>query len=358
MTDTVENLPSEIVRRLLERGAEVASKTAARASEFAVARASIRGKLESYITEVSDDVLASVEGGSVTAVDGALVCDSKSIGDLCTAAAVSVGPGESDGDCEIWMDSVTRAPQNKEVLGGVMSSMEVALAARSKAAVVMIDGSMLSTLINVSKGIHASRDGSGPLSERVRQARSQSFRDEVMSILTSPRYIAMPKYTTTNEFAAMLPEAFRSYDARTVVTMALRPGEMTHFHFRNTDDRDDARRMLIGPAIGFSKAEADTFSAALNGVFSCYYRPHAWTPAFRLDMTAAAAEDPEAQIRALRAVRDTTLTAGLREPYPLYLVDLFAKQVSVGSAPVVEMSALSAIDDPEARLLLAMGYRT
>lgn len=354
----VENLPSEIVRRLLERGSVVAAKSAARASGFAKARTEIRAKLGQYIAEVSDAMLDSVGGGSVSAVDGALICDSKSIGDLCTAVAVSVGPEDGDGDCDIWMDSVNRSPQNKEILGGIMSSMEVGLAARSTAEVVMIDGSMLSTLINVSKGSHASKKDGGPLSERISGIRDRSFRDAVMSILNSPRYIAMPKYTTTNEFADILPDEFKAHDARTVVTMALRPGEMTHFSFRDTDQRDDARRMLIGPALGFPKSELDEFSSALNGVFSCYYRPHPWTPAFRLDMTAAAAEDGDAQLRALRAVRDTTKASGLREPFPLYLVDLFAKQVSVGAAPVVEMSALSSIDDPDARLLLAMGYRT
>jgi hypothetical protein len=48
----------------------------------------------------------------------------------------------------------------------------------------------------------------------------------------------------------------------------------------------------------------------------------------------------------------------MQEPLPQYLVDLFAKQISVGASAVVEMSALSSIDDPEARLLMAMGYRT
>jgi len=355
---SLDSLPAEIVRRLLERGSEVAARSAARAAGFASAREAIRKELEEYIVQVPDEWLDAAEGGSVAAVDGGMVCDSKSIGDLCTAAAVSVGPGDSDGDCEVWMDSVIRSPQNKEALGGIMSSMEVALAARSAAQVVMIDGSMLSTLINVSKGVHASRRTGGPLAVRMEEARSEEFRAAVMSVLRSPRHIAMPKYTTTNEFEECLPEEFRKHDARTVVTMALRPGEMTHFAVRTSDERDDARRMLIGPALGFRKDELDAFSEAVGGVYSCYYRPHPWAPAFRIDMTEAGYRDPEAQARALRAVRDTTRASGLREPFPLYLVDLFAKQVSVGASPVVEMAALSSIDDPDARLLLAMGYRT
>jgi hypothetical protein len=48
----------------------------------------------------------------------------------------------------------------------------------------------------------------------------------------------------------------------------------------------------------------------------------------------------------------------MREPIPLYLVDLFAKSISEGTAPVVDMAVLSEISDPEVKLLLAMGYRT
>ena len=358
MNGAVENIPSEIVRRLLERGSAVAARAAAHAAEFASSRSEIRQGIERIILAPEPEMLDAAEGGSLSAVDGALVCDSKSIGDLCTAVAVRVGPAEGDGDCDIWMESVSRAPQNKEALSGIMSSMEVTLAAASEAKVVMMDGSMLSTFINVSKGLHAARQHGGPLADRIADARSDAFRDKAMRILTSSRHIAMPKYTTTNEFAGMLPERFRAYDARTIATMALRPGEMTHFSFRKTDERDDSRRMLIGPALGFGKGDAIAFSAALDGVLSCYYRPHPWTPAFRIDMTPAAADDGDAQLRALRAVRDSTTASGLREPFPLYLVDLFAKHVSVGAAPIVDMSALSSIDDPEARLLLAMGYRT
>jgi hypothetical protein len=63
-------------------------------------------------------------------------------------------------------------------------------------------------------------------------------------------------------------------------------------------------------------------------------------------------------LRALKTVRDTTTVSGMREPIPLYLVDLFAKSISEGTAPVVDMAVLSEISDPEVKLLLAMGYRT
>lgn len=355
----IENVPAEIVKRLLERGYEVATRAAGKAAEFTAMRDKVRASLSGIISKVSDEVLDGVGKQHVTAVDGGLVCESRSIGDLCTAVGVTAGSSVESGGCDIWMDSVPRSPHNKEILSGVMSSLEVMLASGAPGDVVMIDGAMLSTLINVSKSIREARSTKkpSPLTERALASASDGMRDAVMEILGNVRFVAMPKYTTTNEFAALLPEELAGHDARTIATMALRPGEMTDFTVRPASG-DDKQRQLIGPSLGFSGDGAKAFAAALDGVSSCYYRPHPWTPAFRLDMTAGTADDEEAILRALRAVRDTTTTSGLREPFPLYLADMFAKQVSVGASPVVEMASLSSAADPEAKLLLAMGYRS
>lgn len=353
----IENVPTEIVRRLLERGHDVAVRTAQMVGEFTEMKTAARAALNGIIETIPDSILDDVDAPELSAVDGGMICESRSIGDFCSAVAVSAGTTSDSGGCDIWMESVPRNPLNKEVLGGIMSSMEVTLAHSIPGRLVMMDGAFLSTLINVSKGVHsARRRNNSILFERGASIPSDEFRTAVMTILTESRFVAFPKYTTTNEFVDLLPSALAVHDARTIATMALRPGEMTHFRIRPKSGGDNERR-LIGPALGFTKGNDREFSAALDDIQSCYYRPHPWTPAFRLDMTASSA-DGDNGLRALRAVRDTTRTSGIREPFPLYLADLFAKQVSIGSSPVVDMAILSSITDPDAKLLLAMGYRS
>lgn len=354
--DFTKNIPAEITKRLLEHGSRVAMRSASLAAEFSNSRDEIRESLDDVIGAVPDDVLNSLPVPSVAAVDGALICDAKSIGDLCSAVGVRVGPDEGQSDSDVWMDLVPRSVTNRDILGGVMSSMEIRLAAESKADVVLIDGSMLSTMLNVAKGLAASRGVSNELSARLGAIASPDFFAQVMTILSSARYVAMPKYTTTNEFADRIPEKFGATDARTIMTLALRPGEMTYFSVRERDQNSGDK--FKAPYLGFNKENQAKFTDALEGVVSCYYRPHAWTPAFRLDMIADALHDDEALLRALKAVRDSTTVSGMREPVPLYLVDLFAKSISEGTAPVVDMAVLSEISDPEVKLLLAMGYRT
>lgn len=349
-----KNIPAEITKMLLAHGSRVAKSSAVLAAELSDYREVIRKSVEKYITPVSGSVLDGIQSTLVSAVDGALICDSKSIGDLCSAVGVRVGPDAEQSDSLVWMDLVARSAKNREILGGLMSTMEIQLASASNADVVLIDGSLLSTMLNVGKGFAAARSVDNDLSSKLLENISDDLFHSIMTILGSVRYVAMPKYTTTNEFESLVPEKFRSLDARTIMTLALKPGEMTYFIVCEREGDNPFK----APNLGFTKEQQRDFTNALDGVVSCYYRPHAWTPAFRLDMAPDALKDDVSLLKALKAVRDNTTVSGMREPLPLYLVDLFAKNISDGTGAAVDMSVLSEISDPEIKLLLAMGYRT
>jgi hypothetical protein len=352
--DQLSNLPAEIVSRLLEEGGRIAGKAARSALDFSGSRSAIRESIADMILPVSEEHLMTAPVYSVAATDGGMVVDSRSMGDLCTAVGVRVGPEDTPGECDVFIESVARSPKNAPMLGGIMSSMEVMLAAQSEADLVLIDGSMLSTLINVSKSIYTAKSANGPLAERALAIPSDVFRESVLTILSGTKFVAMPKYTTTNEFAPRVPEPFRLQDAKTLATLALDPGEMTGL-FTGAVENPKQR---IGPALGFGDGDRTVFSDALSGVKSFYYRPHAWTPAYRLDVTAGAHDSGDRFYGTLRAIRDATETPAIKEPFPLYLADLYAKQVSIGSSAVVETGAMNAVDDVEALMMIAMGYRT
>lgn len=356
----LDSVPAEMVAKLLERGYEVARSTAARAAVMAENRAIIRKSLEDEdaIFEVPNDVLDEVELGDedVSAVDGAFICDNQNIGDLCTAVAVSVGPRDGEGSSDVFMESVPRYALNKELTAGVMASMELLAAARSRARVVLVDGSMLSGLITLSKAIYSSGKGGDVLTDRVLSCASQDVRDAATCLLTENRYVALPKYTTTNELARWLPAEFHAQDGKTLATMALRPGEMTHW-IEKADAARNAQRS-VGRALGCDEPEEKLLKHLMEQVVSCYYRPHPWTPAFRLDVAKSTADDPEATTMIIKAIRDNTLTSGILEPFPLYLVDQYAKQISNGAAPMVSMAAMENLDDDDAQLMLAMRYRS
>jgi NurA domain. len=356
----LDSVPAEMVAKLLERGYEVARGTAAHAARIADNRARIRASLEDMeaIFEVPNDVLDEVSLGDedVSAVDGAFICDNQNIGDLCTAVAVSVGPRDGQGGSDVFMESVPRSALNKDLTAGVMASMELLAASRSDARVVLVDGSMLSGLITLSKAIYSAGRGGNPLSDRVLSCASEELRNAATLLLTDSRFVALPKYTTTNELAHWLPSEFHSQDGKTIATLALRPGEMTHWIEKVEAGRNAQRS--IGRALGCDDEQEKFLKHLMEDVVSCYYRPHPWTPAFRLDVAKTTSKDPEATTMIIKAIRDNTLTSGILEPFPLYLVDQYAKQISNGAAPMVSMAAMENIEDDDAQLMLAMRYRS
>lgn len=351
-----------MLARLFERGRAVASRTAEFASEFSRQRTVVRKRLEDeeMIYPVDKELIDGVPMPSLAAVDGAHIVDSRAIGDICAAVGVAVGP-EDERRNEVWVDTVPRNARNKEIVTGIMSAMEIRLAASSAAELVMVDGSLTSALINISKAIMHASHGRSDLERMALDLRTAEMRDAVMEVLTSKRFVAVPKYTTTNdEFTAMLPSSLSDFDGRTVATMVLRPGEMMRL-FLNDEVRhrsfEDKKRQ-VGNALEFSDAEYSEFVKASTSVVWSYYRPHPWTPAFRFDVPLSLYDDPEHGRRVLKALYDTTLSVGIREPLPLYVADTRAKEISVGVSPIMDMAVQDYQEDDEALILMIMGYRT
>lgn len=368
----IENagVPAHLVMTMLARGEEVAAKASRRAHEHAQSRMTLRQALWNGLSVepdqpglkfVSQEQLNSVSVPVLSAVDGAMVVDSKGIGDLCTAVAISLGPTEETSESLVFMDQVNRSTLNRELTTGIMAALEIEVASRAFGDVVLMDGAIIAGLINISKAIFqvgVFKNTTNPLILRAREISTRAFRDQVYAVLESRRHISVPKYVTKNEFASFVPEQYRELDGRSIASLALLPGERTQFMKVSRSSVSDADRNLIGNSLGFSLSEQQDFAHLLQGIHSCYYKPHPWTPAFRIDIPNFSSMNEDDVNRILRGISDATSAGGMQEPLPQYLVDQFAKQISVGASAVVEMSALSSINDPETQMLMAMGYRT
>lgn len=367
MTD-LTGVPANLVMKMLDRGSEVARQASTNAMRYAQSRDILREGLITGLArphgagliKITDSMLNAAAPSVVSAVDGAVVVDSRSIGDLCTAVAIALGADEENSETLVFMEQVPRAVGNKELSTGIMHSMEIEAASRATGDIVIMDGSFVAALIAISKAI-SKADQMGddhPLSSRARAIRRPELVEQILFILSSKRHIGIPKYVTTMEFGKLVPKEFSALDDRSIATMALRAGEATRFMDSAQDRQPIVDRSMFNKAFGLDVDSQARLGKGLIGMLSCYYKPHPWTPAFRIDITSEAFDDDEQKMRIFRAIHDQTLASGMQEPLPQYLVDQFAKQISVGASAVVEMSALSSITDPEAQMLIALGYRT
>ncbi|RMF26238.1 MAG: DNA double-strand break repair nuclease NurA, partial [Chloroflexi bacterium] len=118
-------------------------------------------------------------------------------------------------------------------------------------------------------------------------------------------------------------------DDRAMLTNLLEPGEFTE------PQRLDPPRqpwhinldLLSGDMRGQAEALRDEIVGLLEEVRVAYYRPRAWLPALRLEMSRAVAENSARLATVIQALRFQCSAPGMLEPYPLYLADRMVKHL-------------------------------
>jgi hypothetical protein len=74
----------------------------------------------------------------------------------------------------------------------------------------------------------------------------------------------------------------------------------------------------------------DEVISAIDRIHVIYYRPHNWTPVFRIEMASSIATNNSRLAVLLHGLKYQSGTPGIMEPYPLYIADRMVKHL--GSA--------------------------
>jgi hypothetical protein len=164
-----------------------------------------------------------------------------------------------------------------------------------------------------------------------------SFLGDIMPNFSYPTKFTL-QCTTRNEIGEKLQWP-TSHDDRGILSSILEAGEYTtptpliqpdqpwHINtslvddYSNATERDEINR-LVGQVLQF-----------LGGIYVVYYRPHAYMPALRLEMSRAIANNQARLSIVLQGIKDQCGTAAIMEPYPLYLADRMVKHLA-RSVPV------------------------
>jgi hypothetical protein len=132
---------------------------------------------------------------------------------------------------------------------------------------------------------------------------------------------------------------------RFLMTLLLSPGEYTAP--RGIDASPLAQ--VAGMSIRDEKFAAlrDSFVKAFGNLKVVYYRPHLWTPAFRLEIAPTTAVDASLLQRVLACIRDQCPSAGLQTPYPLYRAGLMSRTLENAMPHVYATVAAGAADSQD-----------
>jgi hypothetical protein len=254
-----------------------------------------------------------------------------------------------------------------------MSALELSVARCAPHDVVLLDGAHLTPVIALNSMLGVSHE---TLRHEIAEAVERHGTAEALwDVMSGPACVAVAKYDSSRDLShTWLPAEARGpglgLDDKTTMTLLLEEGEYTEPQSVALTQQSKsnwlAKRVEV---LTPSDRAREAVRASLNEVVSqvqngglmvTYFKPHAWAPAFRLEIKPEVADTPERLAAVLVALRTQVVSPEIREPYPQWVADRMAK--SVGDALVALRTAVNfdLADEGFAEYvsLVAHSYRT
>lgn len=355
------DLPDALVKELLDITLPVAHSIHERIQHLQAHRETLREQARNANLICRKADLDVPREPSVVGIDGSYQIHRLTALDLCAAAAVAVEGTTKEArrywpepHHRIWVDGVPHQGQPTSVLRGLMVSMELELAAEAPHDLVLLDGSFASLIIYVNQGVSQLNQVAPRLADTLRERWiSGNLFNDLLSLLQSPRTVAVPKFTSHNELISQAGiEAPENPDGKTLATLILDAGEYT-------------KPLPLGhPPSPYhlpEPADKEKLNRAMQDLQVIYFRPYGWTAAVRLETPGAITRSNNRLATVLEGIQRQFFSPAVREPYPLFLADQMVKSLGAGinvAEQVVAQQIASESVDVETTLLFLQNYRT
>lgn len=330
------DLPASLVDEVLNRTQEDISRELLHAFE------EIRDKQTEWRQQLRDagllqqaDNLPRVEIPTCCGVDGAYAIERLLSTDLVIGGAVAVEGLTPPSETRYWpeprhlvyADTEMHNADTSSILRGVMIGMELTLARNAPHDLIFLDGSLTTPTIFFNQALSKAKELPNlKISAYLKQNIRLSL-ESYLAILTTVRsdrfWVAMPKYTTRREIGEQLSWP-ASYDDRGLLSSILMVGEytkprtlmQTDWHIAIPDDIRTETADLV-----------EKITDSLSEIRVIYYRPDPYLPALRLETNRATADTQARLGTVLQGIRSQCYSAGIMEPYPLYMADRMVKHL-------------------------------
>ena len=336
-------LPEALVEEMLSKSEEVGERLYDSSKEIQESKEKIRNQLQEQNILKKDTDLGYPRIPTTCGVDGSYAVERLLATDLVACAAVAIEGLTPPSETRYWEKPHHKVfiypekhdPDTGTVIRGLMMEMELELAAKAPHDIVFLDGSLTTPLIYMNQAINKileweNEGNKTEVGEEIKR-RFKDFLKDYKTILESSRtdklWVSLPKYTSRRELGKMFNWPHQ-YDDRAVLTTILSPGEFTTpvplekpqqlWHLRIPLDENELERLK------------DDVISAINRIYVMYYRPHNWTPVFRIEMASSIATNDSRIAVLLQGLKYQSGTPGIMEPYPLYIADRMVKHL--GSA--------------------------
>lgn len=332
-------LPEALVEEMLTKSQDIGKALLSNVKEVNTKKQIFRKQLEDRGWLKSLAELPHVPPPTTVGIDGAQVVDRLLATDLVACAAVAIEGLTPPAENRKWekpFHKVYIHPQPHHtdtgtIIRGIMWEYEMILAHGAPHDIIFLDGSITNPFLNLNAAL--SKINNFPASNLIDELKSKfpDFLKAYHSIITSTRtdklWVGVPKYTSKREIGQELDWP-KGYDDRAILTSILKAGEYTHpvpydqplepwhINMKYVDATEEMKRLL------------EETIEKVGDLHVCYFRPHPYTPALRLEVPKSLTTNKYQLSTLLHAVSFQCGTPGIIEPYPLFMADRMVKNIS------------------------------
>ena len=341
MSTPFAELPAALVEELLSQTASVGDQLLDSFRQIRADREKFREALKA-ITK-NDSSYGYPPLPTTCGTDGSYAVERLLSTDLAAAAAVAVEGLTPPSEKRHWdqphhstfVVSERHHADTATILRAVMLGRELMLATQAPHDLVMLDMTLTLPIIYFNQALNQAKEGTASDLNCSKEflSHASEYLDAYKSILTATRsdrnYLGLPKYSTRREICLKMkwPAA---YDDRGLLTMLLKAGELTTPVQLEQPDKEWHLNtgVVPEPTTTLAKELGEQIITALKNVHVFYYKPHEWLPALRVEVSKDIATNNHRLAVVLQGLKYQCATAGMLEPYPLYLADRTVKALA------------------------------
>lgn len=334
-------LPEALVEEMLCQSQKVGDFLLQSLTEVSKKKETYRKELTDVGLLKRDADLPHVSPPTTSGVDGSYVVERLMATDLVAAAAVAIEgltPPSEKREWEkpyhkVFINPVSHNPDTTVIVRGIMWEMEMILAAQAPHDIVFIDGSITNPFLNLNAAIGKWEDFRGTEIGDMLASSFEEFLESYWKIVCSNRsdklWVGLPKYTSKREIGKKLKWP-ASFDDRAMLTSLLKAGEyIVPVEYEQPDEEWHLGmdRLKDHYKSAFEK-KLEQIVGTISNLHVCYYKPHTYTPALRIEVPQAISSNKYQLATLLHAINFQCGTPGIMEPYPLFMSDRMVKNLS------------------------------
>ena len=386
------NLPEDLLSQMLEQAPQTAEQLAKtiKINDEEVDRA--RNTLENNnLIETCPEGTFST---SIMASDGANIIERKESADIILAIAVGVdGLSETESihwpknskQHQQWQTILPHHVANPRLAQGIMFLMELNILTGNDREVRIMDGSHVTMILKLNSLLSAKDQDAAdePYVKALSLFLKQSYEkiipdipDMIKQAFSNESIISLTKYSSSRELIdSFLKDLNVKADDKIFMVKVLKENEYTkplpvgqsekdknmweRIHIKCNLDIDGVNNEKdLNPLLKEAIIPFKITSSHDSELFFSYYKPYSHSLVYRLEVKKSLAEDKEKFQKMLRSIKKQIIFPEIREPYPQYLADMIAKNISFGMGAVRQAVYNNPVLNTEENFELIADYRT